>query len=72
MRRGLWESDVRSYKPTTAVVMLGMNDASNSIFNDASSSQELEEKVNEEFSGSKIIMQRSLIDLKFFRLSRLD
>ena len=53
------ESDVRSYKPTTAVVMLGMNDASNSIFNDASS-PELEEKSERRIHGSKIIMQRSI------------
>ena len=44
---GLWESDVRSYEPTAAVVMLGMNDASSAIFNDASSPQELERKIEQ-------------------------
>ena len=29
---GLWESDARSYRPTAAMIMFGMNDASSSIF----------------------------------------
>ena len=71
--KGLWESDVRSYKPTTAVVMLGMNDASNSIFNDALSSQELEEKSERriqwfEDNYAKIIDRLEILQIKPIRL----
>lgn len=71
--KGLWESDVRSYKPTTAVVMLGMNDASNSIFNDSSSSQELEKKSEQRIQWfrdnyGKIIDRLELLQIKAIRL----
>ena len=70
---GLWESDVRSYKSTTAVVMLGMNDASNSIFNDSSSSQELEEKSEQRIQWfrdnyGKIIDRLELLQINPIRL----
>ena len=41
---GLWESDVRSYRPTAAVIMFGMNDAGSSIFKLSQSADELEQK----------------------------
>ena len=73
LEKGLWESDVRSYKPTTAVVMLGMNDASNSIFNDSSSYQELEEKSEQRIQWfrdnyGKIIDRLELLQIHPIRL----
>lgn len=44
---GLWESDVRSYRPTAAMIMFGMNDASSSIFKLSQSADELEQKIRQ-------------------------
>ncbi|QBG47133.1 hypothetical protein EGM51_06880 [Verrucomicrobia bacterium S94] len=38
---GIWERDVRSYRPTAAAVMLGMNDVGGWQFESASSKEEL-------------------------------
>ena len=62
-----------AYKPTTAVVMLGKNDASNSIFNDSLSSQDLEEKSEQriqwfEENYGKIIDRLELLQIHPIRL----
>jgi lysophospholipase L1-like esterase len=39
---GFWESDLRRYKPTAAVIMLGMNDAGGAQFESYKTAEELE------------------------------
>ena len=41
---GLWESDVRRFRPTAAVIMLGMNDAGSAQFESCKTPEELERK----------------------------
>lgn len=61
---GLWESDVRSYHPTAAVIMFGMNDASSSIFSVSKSADVLEKKIRQHIDWFKDSYGRMLDQLQ--------
>jgi lysophospholipase L1-like esterase len=68
---GLWESDVRSYRPTAAVIMFGMNDASSSIFSLSQSVDELEQKIRQRIGWFKDSYGRMLDQLQALEIDSI-
>ena len=68
----LWESDVLSYNPTAAIIMLGMNDASTSILKNSKSPNELEEKTKQQIKWFKDSYSRLLDNLDLLELNSVQ
>ena len=68
----LWESDVFSYNPTAAIIMLGMNDASTSIIKNSKTPNELEEKTKQQIEWFKDSYSRLLDNLDLFELNSVQ